>query len=375
MLRIDNLSYWEKSAYLKDLDFLIIGSGIVGLSTAIYLKKKHKNSRVLVIDRGYLPTGASTKNAGFTCFGSPTELFDDLKTIDEQVVWDTFSNRYHGLKLLFELVSSTQIDYEKCKSWDIIANGTKNDISTDFLKYINEKAFQITGIKNIYFEDLMLSSKFGFGDIKTSFCNKLEGAIHTGKMIQQLYKQAIMEDVMVLFGIDALEMENSIGGNIIQTQYGEISAKNTIIATNGFAKRWISDDIQPARAQVLITNEIPNLKIKGTFHLEKGYYYFRNVGNRILLGGGRNLDLKGETTEEFGLTDQIQIKLNDLLKNVILPKQSYQIEGSWSGIMGVGKSKSPIIRKLNNNTAIGVRLGGMGVAIGSQVGKNLASLF
>jgi len=43
--------------------------------------------------------------------------------------------------------------------------------------------------------------------------------------------------------------------------------------------------------------------------------------------------------------------------------------------MGVGANKSPIIKMLNKNTAIGVRLGGMGVALGSQVGKKLSSYF
>ena len=122
MLRIDNLSYWEKSTYLENIDFLIIGSGIVGLSTAIFLKKKNKNYKVLVIDRGYLPTGASTKNAGFTCFGSPTELFDDLQNMNELTVWDTFSNRYMGLNTLFELVQKDKISYRECKSWDIISS-------------------------------------------------------------------------------------------------------------------------------------------------------------------------------------------------------------------------------------------------------------
>ena len=93
------------------------------------------------------------------------------------------------------------------------------------------------------------------------------------------------------------------------------------------------------------------------------------------MGGGRNLDLSGETTEKFGLSNQIQLKLKDLLENVILPSNSFEIEDAWSGIMGVGKSKSPIIKKINNNTAVGVRMGGMGVAIGSQVGKKLADLF
>lgn len=375
MLRIDNLSFWEKSAYLKNLDFLIIGSGIVGLSTAIFLKKRFKNSRVLVIERGYLPTGASTKNAGFTCFGSPTELYDDLKTIKDSVVWDTFSNRYNGLNTLFELVSQDNIEYQNCKSWDIIASNEKNEITIDFIDYINKKAFEITGHKNIYCEDSSISNRFGFQGIETSYCNTLEGSIHTGKLIQQLYKQAINHDVNVIFGIEALKMTSNENENIIETPFGEIKTINTIIATNGFAKNWIKEDILPARAQVLITNEIPDLKIRGTFHFDKGYYYFRNVGNRVLLGGGRNLDVLGETTEEFGLSNQIQLQLKNLLENVILPSNSFKIEDSWSGIMGVGKTKSPIIKKINNNTAIGVRMGGMGVAIGSQVGKTLADLF
>ena len=375
MLRIDNLSYWEKSTYLENIDFLIIGSGIVGLSTAIFLKKKNKNYKVLVIDRGYLPTGASTKNAGFTCFGSPTELFDDLQNMNELTVWDTFSNRYMGLNTLFELVQKDKIAYRECKSWDIISSKKNNDITKDFIEYINQKAYEITGVKEIYHEDKLISSKFGFEEINTSYCNKLEGAIHTGKMIQELYKKAILNDVNVLFGMNAEKLDHSAQENVIETQFGEIKAKNTIIATNGFAKKWIKDDILPARAQVIITNEIPDLKIKGTFHYEKGYYYFRNVGNRVLLGGGRNLDFKGETTEEFGSSEQIRLKLQELLKNVILPKHTYEIQDSWSGIMGVGKSKSPIIKKINNNTAIGVRMGGMGVAIGAQVGKKLADLF
>ena len=375
MLRIDNLSYWEKSTYLENIDFLIIGSGIVGLSTAIFLKKKNKNYKVLVIDRGYLPTGASTKNAGFTCFGSPTELFDDLQNMNELTVWDTFSNRYMGLNTLFELVQKDKIAYRECKSWDIISSKKNNDITKDFIEYINHKAYEITGVKEIYYEDKLISSKFGFEGINTSYCNKLEGAIHTGKMIQELYKKAILNDVNVLFGMNAEKLDHSAQENVIETQFGEIKAKNTIIATNGFAKKWIKDDILPARAQVIITNEIPDLKINGTFHYEKGYYYFRNVGNRVLLGGGRNLDFKGETTEEFGSSEQIRLKLLELLKNVILPKHTYEIQDSWSGIMGVGKSKSPIIKKINNNTAIGVRMGGMGVAIGAQVGKKLADLF
>ena len=124
----------------------------------------------------------------------------------------------------------------------------------------------------------------------------------------------------------------------------------------------------------LITAPILDLHIKGTFHLDQGYYYFRNIGNRILLGGGRNLDYVTEETTEMGETALIQNELERLLKKVILPHKDVSIAHRWSGIMGVGSQKKPIVKVLSDNIYCGVRLGGMGVAIGSIVGSDLADL-
>jgi glycine/D-amino acid oxidase-like deaminating enzyme len=164
--------------------------------------------------------------------------------------------------------------------------------------------------------------------------------------------------------------------NGVEVALGDFSftTKKLLFATNGFANEITNGGVKPARAQVLITEPIPNLDIKGTFHLDRGYYYFRNIGDRILFGGGRNLDFETETTTEFGQTEIIQNKLEDLLKKVILPNQDVRIEHRWSGIMGIGNSKKPIVSQLSENVYCGVRLGGMGVAIGSLIGTELADL-
>lgn len=125
---------------------------------------------------------------------------------------------------------------------------------------------------------------------------------------------------------------------------------------------------------MLITKPIENLHINGTFHLDKGYYYFRNIDNRILFGGGRNLDFKGEETTEFSQTKLVQDQLESILKTMILPNRPFEIEFRWSGIMGVGNQKKAILKQLSNNVFCGVRLGGMGVAIGSTIGKDLSLL-
>ena len=46
----------------------------------------------------------------------------------------------------------------------------------------------------------------------------------------------------------------------------------------------------------------------------------------------------------------------------------------WSGILGIGDQKKPIIERVSPNVVVAVRMGGMGVAIGSLVGEEAAAL-
>lgn len=44
------------------------------------------------------------------------------------------------------------------------------------------------------------------------------------------------------------------------------------------------------------------------------------------------------------------------------------------GILGIGKIKSPIIKKVSENITVSVRMGGMGVALGTLAGEDGAKL-
>lgn len=376
MLQINQLSFWEKQSFFEEIDFVVIGAGIVGYSAAINLKRKYPAAKIVILERGYLPTGASSKNAGFACFGSPTEIFDDLANTDENEVWNTINMRFEGLQELKGLVKNYDIDFQKKGSWDLIHDDyDQTEISRDFIEYLNINCLKLFGVDKIYSEDNKVDQKFGFQSIKTSYFNKEEGQLDTGKLIKALHQISNSLGITSLFGIELIEFEESMNKVFLKSNVGEIQCHKLLICTNGFAGKFLGSEVKPARAQVLVTSEIPNLPFKGTFHLDRGYYYFRNIGNRILFGGARNLDFKGETTTEINTTPIIQDALNNLLKSTIIPNIDFQIDYSWAGIMGVGDTKKPIIRKQSNNVAFGVRMGGMGVAIGSIVGKELSRFF
>ena len=125
---------------------------------------------------------------------------------------------------------------------------------------------------------------------------------------------------------------------------------------------------------MLITSQIPLLKIKGNFHFDRGYFYFRNVEDRVLIGGGRNLSFETEHTTEQNVTTLIQSKLEELLREMILPGINYSIEQRWAGTMGIGTNKDPIVKKIQKNIYCAVRMGGMGIALGSLTGEEAAAL-
>jgi len=368
-----NLSYWEIKSWLTNVDFTIVGSGIVGLNCAIQLKSKFPKANILVLERGILPQGASTKNAGFACFGSLSEIIEDLKSHTEEEVLELVNKRINGLTLLRKTLGDKTIDYKQFGGFELFAK-TNNDLYENCLsnrEYINKL------LNPIFKEDVFVlkNNSFNFKGIKEQYVfNPFEGQIDTGKMMDSLLTLAVSKGVKILNNISIesfLEDNNSVK---INTNRFNFSSTNLIIATNGFASKIISEDVKPARAQVLITKPIKNLHVKGTFHLEKGYYYFRNIDNRILFGGGRNLDFKGEETMTFGQTELIQNQLEHLLKTVILPQTPFEIDMKWSGIMGIGNQKKAIVKQISTRVFCGIRLGGMGVAIGSLIGKEMADL-
>lgn len=377
MIPFERLSYWEKRTITENIDLLIIGGGIVGSATAFRFREKFPTANIVIVERGYISTGASTKNAGFACFGSLTELADDLTNMTPEQVWQTVAMRWNGLKRLQERFSPQKIDLQIKGAWDLIRTEEENSIPelNDKISYFNGEIETITGKSNCFSFDKTIAKRCGFSGITGGFHNALEGELDTGKLWQATQLLLAQQNIISLFGIEVLDIISESNSILIDTNFGELKSKKVAVTVNGFAQKLLNDTrIQPARAQVLVTSKIKGFELPGTFHYQKGYYYFRSIDNRLLLGGGRNLDFLGETTTELENTQRITNELKSLIQQVILPNQEVTIDYEWAGIMGVGNEKKPIVELIHPNVGIGVRMGGMGVAIGSIVGDELADL-
>lgn len=373
----NTFSYWERTAFIDDADVIIIGSGIVGLSAALHLKKQQPSLKVLVLERGFLPTGASTKNAGFACFGTVSEQLATLKRSSADEVSRLVNYKWRGLQRLRQNLGDANIDYQQHGGYELFMDDEieKADQCIDQIEYLNKLLKDAIGSSDIYSVANAKIADFEFKGVSRIIYNPFEGQLHTGKMMRALLTKAYNLGVLVLNDCEILKVENESSSISLATSQGNFKATKVILATNAFASQLFPDlKVIPGRGQVLVTKPIQGLKLKGTYHFDEGYYYFRNIDGRVLFGGGRNLDFKTEETLEFGETETVKNKLITYLKEVILPGQNFEIDYWWSGIMGFGEDITPIVKQVEPNVFCAVRCNGMGVAMGSLVGEEVAEL-
>jgi len=373
------LSYWERQSFLH-YDRIVVGAGIVGLSAALALREKFPTDRILVLERGLLPTGASTRNAGFACAGSVTELLDDLMHTPEEEVVALFARRLTGLGMLREKLGDVRIGYRERGAYELIDRESLRALEK--IEYLNALLRPVLG-KDAFRPSSYRPQDFGFNPahVLAIIDNLCEGELHSGALLRALMDAALDAKIEVRTGTPVLRFEEDEKGVVVFVQDAlrgeEIPLRcNTLcLCTNAFTRALLPDErIVPGRGQVVITEPIPELKFQGIFHYHRGYYYFREIDGRVLFGGGRHLDFSGEESEDLHLHTLIQADLEEKLRTVILPTTPFTIAQRWSGIMAFGETKEPVIRAFSGRVFGAFRCGGMGVALGMGAAEEMVDL-
>ena len=255
-----SLSYWEQETFFKDIDTLIIGSGIVGLNAAIRLRALKPKHRIVILERGPLPIGASTRNAGFACFGSLSELLDDASHRSQDEVLALVEERYRGLSRLRELLGETAIDYRPYGGFELFKADEEDRFMAcmETMETYNQALVSITKRPDTYRLVDQKIQDFGFSGVQHLIHNQSEGQIHTGKMMAALLAKAKSVGVEIYNGIGITQLVENNSKVQLQTELGwMIESRSVIVATNGFAPKLLPNlQLRPARNQVLITEPI-----------------------------------------------------------------------------------------------------------------------
>jgi glycine/D-amino acid oxidase-like deaminating enzyme len=289
------VSFWEQDAML-DADFIVIGGGIIGLQTVLELRQRQPGASIVVLERGLLPSGASSRNAGFACFGSLTEILADIEELGEAAALALVERRWRGLNRLRRRLDDAALGFECYGGSELLLEPYLSAVGQ--IDSLNAKLHPLFG-KPIFAVDHEGLRSSGFGpQVRALVHNPLEAQIHSGRAMRALAKLAAQQGIEIHTGADVIGLEEGSGGveiHLAGARALRFRAARVALCTSGLTAALLPDcGITPGRGQVVMTAPIPGLPWRGTYHMEQGFYYFRNVGERVLLGGARNLDFAAE---------------------------------------------------------------------------------
>lgn len=351
------LSFWDYDASMPErVDFCIIGAGFTGIGIAMGLRKKYPSAQIVVLEQ--LPQGAaaSTKNAGFFCFGSPTEILDTVNEIGEEETLKLIEKRWSGGRFLFKTCKKLDIPIGKNGGYEIFDDSHTFQHTADSFSSLNKS---LSGINN----SLRWESKQAdWARHKQLLFSPAEGQVHPGKLYYKLVQHLRKLKIPIIYN-SKLSTYNSTGEFLSLTinDKHSLRARSLLLATNAFQSDI--EEVKAARNIVFLYDIQGKIPTQANIHYDKGYVYMREVQGKFLIGGGRNHDLDVESTSEFGFNPYIENYLLNKLKRLtvldVVGKPAY----SWSGIISSGKSAMPLFKRLEKNVYYAGRYGGMGVTL------------
>ncbi|MBU3678740.1 MAG: FAD-binding oxidoreductase [Candidatus Kapabacteria bacterium] len=372
-------SFWEAQTWLE-ADVVIVGAGLVGVQTAIAHAAQRPRDRVLLLERGYMPTGASTRNAGFACIGSVSEVAVDVDLHGPDRAVEIVQMRSEGLAGLLSTCEGHDVGFTRQGGHEIFLD---EHPALQRIDEINELLQPVTGLATFERHDAWIAP-FGFApSVQHLVSSPVEGTLDSGKLLDVLWGIAQHRGVMIRTGVHVVSINEGAGTASVYARVGTedvcIRAGSVVVATNAWIPELVHDHaasaIIPARGQIIVTEPVPSMPLTGSYHFDEGYVYFRPVGNRILLGGARNLDFNAEQTTSHDVSQQIQEALETLLRDVIAPSHTdLRIDHRWSGTMAFSPTKQPIIDRVSPHVIVAFGCNGMGVALSSSIAKRVTEL-
>lgn len=358
-----SISYWLDNSNKNKLryDFVIVGSGIAGLSAAYWLEQEHTQARIAIIDKFSLGYGASGRNAGFVTCGSALHF----SKLQKQFGLDQAYKIWNFSEINRELLK-TEIIQDQADDVDFLQTGSVTVASSE----TDKEAFQnillqmkSVGIDVDYISADILRHQYAVKESCGAIEYKNDGVIHPIKLLQKIQSKLKRTDFH--FGEEVFKVNAKV--NYLQTQKTTYQYSQLFVCLNGYSANLLPELhslIKPQRGQVIVTEPTRAL-IQGPCYLVKHLCYFRQMKTgEILIGGFRNLDVDNENTELDATTDKIQEALSTFVKNYFENTSDLKIKNSWSGIMGFTPDEQMIIGELPSHKDVYVMGGCSGHGMG-----------
>ncbi|WP_421696387.1 NAD(P)/FAD-dependent oxidoreductase [Aestuariivirga sp.] len=385
-------SYWEASADPLDLatppltgdarcEVAIIGAGFTGLSAAIELAESGVDVRVL--EAGHVGWGASGRNGGFACIGSHKLSYGRMiETYGLEATRQYYANMRQSVELVRENLTRFGIDAWAAGDGEVTLAHLPGRVEElraeqaylaktfgDETEFLTKAELVARGLDGPGFH-AGLKGDVGFG-------------IHPLNYARGLARAAAKAGARIHGRSRLIRWEETPEGHHLHTAEGRLTAKQVIVATNGYTPEDVSPRhagrLMPTLSSILVTRPLTEEERREqgwtsplmAYDSRKLLHYFRLLPNgRFLFGGrgGTDASNAGEAAYRVVMTRRF---------NELFPAWAkVEVTHYWRGFVCLAYDLVPFVGALDEKKTVWTAIAyhGNGVAMGSWSGRAVARL-
>lgn len=366
-----SVSFWQANGEqpLREVDFLIIGAGLVGCAAALFAANAGR--QVTITDARDLGLGASSRNAGFMITGLDSYYHRALQRYGRAVVremWGLSQTTHRHLHQVIDAAGGA-VQRQRCGSLLLAeSEGEARDLERA------ARAMDADGI------DVQFHAR---DPLRRGFHAAIEqardAAVQPFELVQALFQQSGAE---LLPGNEVWRIEEGDGERVrVYSRLHRFEARHALVCTNGWSATLLphlARHVVPVRGQALVTAPLRQGPLLNTCgYSDYGYMYYRDTfDGRLLLGGGRkqNRWLENNRLDER-VSDPVQRTLEAWLRRRF-PDLDAPIERRWAGVMGFTSDGLPLVGRLPgiSNAGYAVGFNGHGLSLGAGAAERAVDL-
>jgi len=355
-------------------DYLVVGSGLTGLSAAVRLLGAGKT--VTVVDAGDIAGGASSINGGMVSPDVKAGVDSVYAIYGPKIGQEMWASTVRSVELVRELATRPGVD-ALTHDGGMAALGHGGRHLKEFDAHVAWYR-QKFGVGWEVLDARDIGSVVG-GDFFNVGLFEPEGfGVHPARLAFGLAAEAKEAGAVLVDDCEATSIEKTRTGLSVTTSRGRLDAGEVILATNGYTTRRPSKElarlIVPVGSYIIVTEPLGDAAAKEVFpggamtYTKKRllHYMRRTHDDRILLGGRRSLHTGLDLAESAADLRAALIRYWPQLADVA-------ISHVWGGKLAVPFDLTPHIGRIDGAWyALGYA--GHGVGLACQLGHELAGM-
>ena len=356
-----------------DVDVAIVGSGYTGLCAARVLRKS--GASVAIFDRNTVGWGASSRNGGMATPGLKQDITEIYKKYGREKGQECWKASIAAIDLIENIVTEENIDCDWSRVGHV-ALANKQSHYDGLVDYAN-LIYKEFGHKKKIITREELYTEIGTDIYFGGLADETSGGIHPAKYVYGLARAVGNQGTSILENTSVNKIEKNEKNFLVITSAGDLTAKQVIIATNGYTGKLVPQlkrRVIPVGSYIIATEPLAkelqdklSPKKRMFYDLKWFINYYRLTPDGRMLWGGRN-----DLSIDLDLEESARL-LSNQLTEVFPELQNVPITHTWSGRLGVTFDLMPHIGEIDG-IYYANGYSGHGLSIATYLGTELGLL-